>query len=61
MLNNIIITTNENGGMNEYKYDFFKEGFEEWAEKLDADHSKENLKEYLIECGYKVKEIKELD
>ena len=61
MLNNLVIITNESGGMNEYKYEFFKEGFEEWAEEFDAHHTEENLRQYLIECGYKVTETKELD
>lgn len=61
MLENLIIITNESGGMNEYEYEYFKEGFEEWAKDLDALPTEENLRQYLIECGYKVKEIKELD
>lgn len=60
MLNNLVIITSENGGMNEYKYDFFKEGFKEWSSELKARHTPENLKQYLNECGYKIIDIKEV-
>lgn len=58
----LIIITNENGGMNEYKYEYFQEGFEEWANDLeitiaDAEH----LKRYLAECGYQVIDIREVN
>lgn len=54
------IITNENGGMNKYKYEYFQKGFEEWANDLeitiaDAEH----LKRYLVECGYQVIGIRE--
>ena len=61
MLENLIIITNENGGIQEYGYEYFKEGFEEWAKDLDAFLTEENLRQYLIECGYKIKEIKTSD
>ena len=56
----LIITSRENGGMVNYNYTFFKKDFEEWAAELDIliadiDH----LKQYLIECGYKIIDIKE--
>lgn len=59
MLDNLIIITSGSGGVSENKYSFFKEGFEEWAENLDAFHNEENLRQYLVECGYKIVEIKE--
>ena len=58
MLENLKVMIKENGGNEEYNYNFFKDGFEEWAENLDADHTKENLRRYLGECGYNVVEIK---
>jgi hypothetical protein len=57
MLKNLKIIINENGGNEEYEYDFFQEGFEEWAESLDADKTEENLKRYLTECGYNIVKI----
>ena len=57
----IIILVRENGGDTEYKYEFFKEDFEEWARDLEVTlASTEDLKEYLVECGYKVLDIKEV-
>lgn len=57
MLKNLKIIINESGGNTEYDYQYFKEGFEEWAKNLDAFLTEENLKQYLAECGYKVKEL----
>lgn len=54
----LIIICRENGGDIEYKYDYFKEGFEEWANDLDVSLADtDQLREYLTECGYKVLEI----
>ena len=56
----LIITCRESGGNIDYSYEFFREGFEEWAAELDifiADTH--HLERYLVECGYKVIEIKE--
>lgn len=58
--NKIVILARENGGDVEYKYNFFKEGFEEWANDLDVTLADtDHLREYLTECGYKVLEITE--
>lgn len=54
------IITNESGGMNNYKYEYFQKDFEEWANELDifiADIH--HLEQYLNECGYKIIDIKE--
>lgn len=61
MLKNVIITSRESGGNVDYKYDFFKEGFEEWARNLNASepYGSDLLRQYLIECGYKVLKIEE--
>lgn len=57
----LIITTGESGGNVNYNYEFFKEDFEKWCNKLDVFIAKINhLKQYLIECGYNVIEIKEV-
>lgn len=56
----IKITTKENGGNVEYDYNYFKEGFEEWADNLDITLAdEEHLREYINECGYKIKNIEE--
>lgn len=57
----LIITTSGSGGMSEYTYDYFKEDFEKWCNKLDVFIATiEDLKRYLLECGYNVIEIKEV-
>ncbi len=58
----LIITCKESGGSVNYSYEFFREGFEEWAAELDifiADTH--HLERYLVECGYNVVEITELE
>lgn len=56
----LIITCRESGGDVDYSYEFFKEGFEEWARSVDLGLADaHHLKRYLTECGYKVIEIKE--
>ena len=56
----LIIITSENGGNVEYNYEFFKEDFEKWCNKLDVFIANaQHLKQYLNECGYNVIEIKE--
>jgi len=57
----IKIISKDSGGIAEYDYDYFAEGFEEWAENLDIDlPDVEDLKQYLDEEGYNT-EIEELD
>lgn len=57
----IKIITRESGGDVEYKYSFFKVGFEEWARDLNMHLPDiEALEIYLKECGYKIMEIKEI-
>lgn len=56
----IIIRTKGSGGDNENNYEYFAEGFEEWAEDLDITIADmDHLEQYLGECGYKVIEIVE--
>ncbi len=51
----IKIISNENGGTTEYDYNYFAEGFEEWATNLEIDLADTgDLKQYLEESGYKV-------
>jgi len=58
--NTLKIMVSESGGDNEYNYEYFAEGFEEWAEDLDITIADtDHLEQYLGECGYKVIEIVE--
>ena len=55
----LVITCREYGHV-DYTYNFFKEGFEEWAKSVDLDLADiDHLKRYITECGYNVIEIKE--
>ena len=56
----IRILCNESGGNVEYSYNYFKGGFEEWADELDLTLADTNhLEQYIKECGYNVIEITE--
>jgi len=56
----LVITCREYGQV-DYTYEFFKEGFEEWAKSVELDLADtDHLKRYITECGYDVIEIKEV-
>lgn len=56
-MENLIITTAD-GKHTDYSYSYFKEGFEEYAERLKGDINDVGLlRQYITECGYKIVKI----
>lgn len=55
---NLTIVCKENGGSVRYDYQFFKEGFEEWAAELKIKIADiDDLIRYVTECGYNVIDV----